>query len=167
MRTHVWVNTYCTFEYLCMVCTQTYTREYIDTRVWLFTKFFSLPLTTSPTVVHVINTSHCHGQRCPILESMQIAAFVRIKTVERTFSTGWLRPIGCLKLQVIFHKRATNYRAVLQKMIYEDKASYGSSPPCSGCVAPTLFSMRFRCVVSRYRHMYKTHFTHTMTQGMK
>jgi len=45
--------------------------------------------------------------------------------------TGWQRPIGCLKLQVIFRQRATNYRALLQKMTYNDKASYGSSPPCS------------------------------------
>ena len=33
------------------------------------------------------------------------------------------------KLQVIFRKRATNYRALLRKMIYEDKASYDSMPP--------------------------------------
>ena len=38
----------------------------------------------------------------------------------------------CLKLQVIFHRRVTNDRALLQKMTYKDKASYGSSPPCSG-----------------------------------
>jgi hypothetical protein len=44
--------------------------------------------------------------------------------------TGWQRPIGCLKLQIIFRKRATNYRALLRKMTYEDKTSYGSSPPC-------------------------------------
>jgi len=48
-------------------------------------------------------------------------------------TTGWRRPIGCLKLQVIFCKRATNYRALLRKMIYEDKISYGSTPPCSLC----------------------------------
>jgi len=35
------------------------------------------------------------------------------------------------KLQVIFRKRATNYRALLQKMIYKDKASHGSLPPCT------------------------------------
>ena len=39
--------------------------------------------------------------------------------------TGWRRPIGCLKLQVMFRKRATNYRALLQKMTFKDKASYG------------------------------------------
>ena len=44
--------------------------------------------------------------------------------------TEWRRPIGCLKLQVIFRKRATNYRALLQKMTYKDKASCGSSALC-------------------------------------
>jgi len=42
-------------------------------------------------------------------------------------STEWRRPIGCLKLQVIFRKRATNYRALLRKMTCKDTASYGSS----------------------------------------
>jgi len=45
--------------------------------------------------------------------------------------TGWQRPVGYLKLQVIFRKRATNYRALLRNMTYKDKASYGSSPPCA------------------------------------
>jgi len=31
------------------------------------------------------------------------------------FDTGWQRPIGCLKLQVIFRKRAITYRALLRK----------------------------------------------------
>jgi len=44
--------------------------------------------------------------------------------------TGWRRPIGCLELQVIFRKRATDYRALLRKMTSKDKASYASSPPC-------------------------------------
>jgi len=44
---------------------------------------------------------------------------------------GWRRPIGCLKVQVVFRKRATNYRTLVWKMTYEDKASYGSSPPCT------------------------------------
>ena len=37
--------------------------------------------------------------------------------------TGWRRPIGCLKSQGIFRKRATNYRALLRRMTYQDKAS--------------------------------------------
>jgi hypothetical protein len=53
-----------------------------------------------------------------------------IGTVVSTPSTGWPRPIGCLKLQVIFLKRATIYRALLRKITYKDMASYGSSTPC-------------------------------------
>jgi len=36
----------------------------------------------------------------------------------------------CAQMQVIFRKRATNYRALLRKTTYGDKASCGSSPPC-------------------------------------
>ena len=46
-------------------------------------------------------------------------------------SMGRRRLIGCLKLQVIFRKRATNHRALLRKIIYEDKASHDSTPPCT------------------------------------
>ena len=45
-------------------------------------------------------------------------------------STGLRRCIGCLKLQVIFRKRANNCKALLQKMTCKDKAFYWSSPPC-------------------------------------
>ena len=41
-------------------------------------------------------------------------------------ATGWRRLVGCLTWQVIFHKRATNYRALLRKMTYEDKAYHYS-----------------------------------------
>jgi len=46
--------------------------------------------------------------------------------------TGRRRPIRCLKLQLNFRKRATNYRALLRKIAYNDKATYESSPPCTG-----------------------------------
>jgi len=49
----------------------------------------------------------------------------------RRVATGWRRPIGCLKLKVIFRKRATNYRALLRKMSYIDKASYFSTLSCT------------------------------------
>jgi len=45
-------------------------------------------------------------------------------------STGWRRLIGCLEMQVIFRKKANNYRALLRKMTYEDKTPYASTPPC-------------------------------------
>jgi len=44
--------------------------------------------------------------------------------------TGWRRLIGSPKLQIILHKRATKYRALLRKITYKDKGSYESSPPC-------------------------------------
>ena len=40
--------------------------------------------------------------------------------------TEWQRHTECLKLQVSFRKTATNYRALLQKMTYKDKASCDS-----------------------------------------
>ena len=44
--------------------------------------------------------------------------------------TGWHRCIGCIKLQAIFCKRATNYKGLLRKITCKDKESYGSWPPC-------------------------------------
>ena len=65
--------------------------------------------------------------------------------------TGWRRLIGSPKLQIIFHKRATKYRALLRKMSYKDKGSYESSPPCTlvSCLRAcswikVLYKVRFR-----------------------
>ena len=46
-------------------------------------------------------------------------------------AAGRRRPIGFLKLQIIFCKRATNYRVFLRDMTCKDKASHGSSTPCT------------------------------------
>jgi len=54
-------------------------------------------------------------------------------------SIGWRRPTGCLALLVIFRTRATNYRALLRKMTYKVKASYGSSPPSVRCSMKRVF----------------------------
>jgi len=62
--------------------------------------------------------------------------------LRKSAPTGWRRPIGCLKLQVISHQRATNYRALLRKMTHKDKASNGSSPPYTRCHTMT---RNFRC----------------------
>ena len=48
-------------------------------------------------------------------------------------ATGWQRLIGCLESQVIFRKRATNYRALLRKMTCKDRGSFESWPPCTAC----------------------------------
>ena len=49
-------------------------------------------------------------------------------------TTEWRGCIGCLKLQVSFHKRATNYRALWWKQTYADKTSCAISPPCTTVV---------------------------------
>ena len=63
------------------------------------------------------------------VEGMVWGAFVSTQKNHK-MHTGWRRPIGCLKSQVIFRKRATTYRALLQKMTCKDKVFDGSSPPC-------------------------------------
>ena len=44
---------------------------------------------------------------------------------------GWQRSIRCLSLRISFRTSANNYRALLRKITYIDKASYGSLPPCT------------------------------------
>ena len=53
------------------------------------------------------------------------------KRSAKMLCTGWRRPIECLKLQVIFRKRATHHRALLRKTTYENKAPCDSTPPCT------------------------------------
>jgi len=57
-------------------------------------------------------------------------AVSHIKMSHVELRTGWQRCIGCLMLQVCFHKRATNYRTLLRKITYKDKASYASPRHC-------------------------------------
>jgi len=64
--------------------------------------------------------------------SLSLSCFLNFSLASSVI-TGWRRLIGCLKLQVIFRNRATNYRAVLRKMTHEDKTSYDSTPPCISC----------------------------------
>ena len=58
-------------------------------------------------------------------------------------TTGVQRCLGCLELQVSFRTRATNYRALLRKETYQDKASYASLPPCFKC--PQLMQLSSVC----------------------
>ena len=51
-------------------------------------------------------------------------------SLARVLSTGWRRLIGSPKLQIIFHKRATEYRSLLLNMTFKDKGSCESLPPC-------------------------------------
>jgi len=77
--------------------------------------------------------------------------------------TGWRRPIGCLKLQVIFRKRATNYRALLREMTYTDKASCGSEPPFSKeqIKNVTMFPLQPGSFTCNVTHSHVTWLIHT------
>jgi len=58
--------------------------------------------------------------------------------------TGWPRHIGCLKSQVIFHRRATTYRDLLWKVTHKDEASYGFT---ARCVRRTYSSSTFTHII--------------------
>jgi len=45
-------------------------------------------------------------------------------SLKSSLATGWRRLKGSPKLHIIFHKRATKYRSLLQKTTYQDKGSY-------------------------------------------
>jgi len=77
--------------------------------------------------------------------------------------TGWRKPIGCRKLQVILRKRATNHRALLRKMTWKHKASYGSSPPCIEPSFESIYSLSIwypRKSISFHLQLYFLSFTH-------
>jgi len=71
-----------------------------------------------------------HDSSIHVTRLMSFLNYRKIKVRHLWHATGWRRLIGCLKLQVIFRKRATNYKFLLRKMTYKDKASCDSTPPC-------------------------------------
>jgi len=75
--------------------------------------------------------------------------------------TGWRRSIGCLKLQVIFRKRATLHKAFLRKMTYEDKASYGTSFSVS-IVETIMYKIEYEYIII---HIYKNSKIIGLTRG--
>jgi len=90
--------------------------------------------------------------------------------MNRSTDTAWRRPLGCLKLQVIFRKRATNYRALLRKITYGDKAFNDSTPPCTS-IAHTNILLHIPSFYCTYPSFYCTypsidlemHCSHTRT----
>ena len=73
--------------------------------------------------------------------------------------TGWRKPIGCLKLQVVFGKRAINSRAFLRKMTKKDKASSAALPPCRP-------DQSFTCVLVYLSATHAHPHTHIHTQAL-
>jgi len=63
-----------------------------------------------------LKTSYGSSPSCTLYSHMAIWS-ARSSPFCTAQSTRWRRPIGCLKSQVIFRRRATNYRALLRKMM--------------------------------------------------
>jgi len=57
-------------------------------------------------------------------------SYLRLYIFHPISCIGWRSPIGCLKLQVIFRKSATNHRFFWRQMSYSNEASQDSTPPC-------------------------------------
>ena len=84
----------------------------------------------------------------------------------RRVRRGWRRLRGCLELQVIFRKRATNHSQkshqflVLRKMTCKDTASYDSTPPCRNAARPCRVTLDVSCAP---RHVNQNPLTHSVS----
>ena len=72
---------------------------------------------------------HCVAISCMLLQNGATRVAERTKLLYMCEDTQWRGCVGCIMLQVSVRKRATNYRALMQKMTYTDKVSYTSLPP--------------------------------------
>jgi len=103
--------------------------------------------------------SRGHVTDVNVMSQTSMRYFARMDEVQIVATPGWRRLIGYLKLQVIFRKRATNYRALLWKVTYEDKGTYESSPPCT---PQEFFLFAEAYTISRHviHRVKMRHFTH-------
>ena len=87
------------------------------------------------THTHTHTHSHTHTHTRIILHAKQYVCILCMRAVKRCAAPslqGGEDPQDALSRgSITFRKRATNYRALLRKMTYKDKASYESSPPCT------------------------------------
>jgi len=106
--TFKWVTACCVvwiLENVCM-CQHIYACTYVNVSIWNTQgRCICINVYIYFQVGHCI--LHCLNRR-------KYKTYVWVSMYSQ--DTGWRRPIGCLKLQVIFRKRATNYRALLRKM---------------------------------------------------
>jgi len=104
--------------------TQTHTRTHAYTANRERHTYMHTFIHTKSRKIHIHAYIHTQQTKSDI-------TYTQTHQIQRDTHTGWRRPIKRLKLHVIFCKRATDNRALLLKMSCKDRASYGSSPPCT------------------------------------
>ena len=132
MHTDTNVIIFCKY-YCCCCCTSRFLMIPIVGRIayvlhvsWYCAETSALNVSCSVLLLQ------CAAACCRVMQCAAVCCSWRRMPLMMVFSvTGWRRPIGCLKLQVIFRKIPTNYTGFLRKMTYKDKASYGCLPPCN------------------------------------
>ena len=81
--------------------------------------------------LHIYTYLHTHIDEAPPHGSQprEIMIFPRPPD-----GTGWRRLTGSPQLQIIFHKRATKYRSLLQKMTYKIRDPMSLRQPVYTCI---------------------------------
>ena len=100
---------------------------------FLFVKHILLHMSAVVWVVFLPRELHVRtmgAEESYIYMYIRRVVYIHIYIRRARQATEWRTRIECFKLQVIFYKRATNYRALLRKITYENKASYESTPHC-------------------------------------
>jgi len=123
VKIHTYTHTYVyIYIYMYYICIYIYIHVHVYTCACIHVCCFFVHLISLPLSIYMYMCTFIN-----IHTYIQIYVYICIYT-----RTGWRRLIGSPKLQIIFPKRATEYRSLVRKMTYEDKGSYESSPPCIG-----------------------------------
>ena len=154
--------------YKCSVCHVrmshvTHINAACVTYEWVISHTWMQRVSRTNESYHTYKCSVCHVCECVVSRTWMS------HVTHMNETTGWRRLIGSPKLQIIFHKTATKYRALLLKMTYKDKGSYESSPPCIAALSrvPEWMShvthMNESCHTYErvMSHIWMSHITHT------
>jgi len=108
---------------MCLSLENTHTLSFplFQTRMWL-SCVYTIKVIHMKDVCVCVCVSHMNDTSKSLLICVSLSnththslSLSPKRTCSRIQATEWRRCIGCLKLQVMFRKRATNYRALLRK----------------------------------------------------
>ena len=122
IHVYVYMYTYIhTYVYMYInICIRIYIHIYIYIRIFIYIRMYMY--TYMYTHIHIYTYLWIY-----VLTFFFGKVARRDTAPENSFRVT--KTIRCPELQVIFRKRAHNYKAPMRKMTYKDKASYGFLPP--------------------------------------